>query len=64
LIREITRLASPREVDEWWEREIGWKGAPELALRKAREERGRLLERARESGWEVPDEGKGGGTGE
>jgi hypothetical protein len=59
LIRKIAGLASPREVDEWWGREIGWKGDSELALRKAREEYGRLLERARESGWEVEGDGEG-----
>ena len=24
LIRKIGELCSPRELDEWWDREIGW----------------------------------------
>ena len=53
LIRKIAALSSPRELDEWWEREIGWSGDAELALRKARTRHAELQKRAKESGWET-----------
>ena len=52
LIRKIGDLCSPRELDEWWEREIGWSHDGDLALRKARVRHEELLKRAREGGWE------------
>ena len=54
LIRKIGDLCSRRELDEWWEREIGWSQDNELALRKARARHDELLTRAREGGWETP----------
>jgi len=36
LIHKNSDLCSRRELDEWWEREIGWSHDRELALRKAR----------------------------
>jgi hypothetical protein len=53
LIRKIADLCSDRELDEWWEREIGWSDDPALALQKARAQYERLLARAREGGWET-----------
>jgi hypothetical protein len=53
LIRKIRDLCSPRELDAWWEREIGWTGDRKLALRKARARHAELTKRARESGWET-----------
>ena len=53
LIRKIGDLCSRRELDEWWEREIGWSQDRELTLRKARARYDELMKRARESGWET-----------
>jgi hypothetical protein len=53
LIRKIGQLCSRRELDEWWDREIGWSQDAELALRKARARYEELLRRAREGGWET-----------
>ena len=53
LIRKIGALSSGRELDEWWEREIGWTSDRELVLRKARARYEELAKRARESGWEI-----------
>ena len=53
LIRKIAALCSRRELDEWWEREIGWSDDRALALRKARARFDELATRARESGWET-----------
>ena len=54
LIRAIPQLSSRREIDEWWDRSIGWKGSPGVALREAQLEHARLLRRAKDSGWEIP----------
>jgi hypothetical protein len=56
LIRKIADLCSPRELDEWWQREIGWSEDRALALQKARTRYEELLERARQSGWERADD--------
>jgi hypothetical protein len=56
LIRKIADLCSRRELDEWWQKEIGWSKDPALALRKARSRYEELLERARKSGWEGTDD--------
>ena len=53
LIRRIGQLCSRRELDDWWEREIGWSHDRELALRKARTRHEELLKRAQEDGWET-----------
>jgi hypothetical protein len=50
LIRKIGELTSPRELDEWWEREIGWSDDRALVLRKARARYLELKQRAKESG--------------
>lgn len=55
LIRQIHALSSQRELNEWWECEIGWSGGPETALEKARAFHAHLVQRAKESGWEVRD---------
>jgi hypothetical protein len=57
LIRKIAALCSRRELDEWWEREIGWSKDPDLVLGKASARYAELLKKAKESGWET-DEGK------
>jgi hypothetical protein len=36
LIRKIGSLCSQRELDEWWQREIGWAQDKDMALRKAK----------------------------
>jgi hypothetical protein len=54
LIRRIASLCSQRELDQWWEREIGWSQDKALALRKAKARYEELLQRANESGWEPP----------
>jgi hypothetical protein len=56
LIRKIARLCSRRELDEWWEREIGWSKDPASALRKAHTRFSELEKRAKESGWETGDD--------
>jgi len=53
LIRNINSLSSTRELYIWWEKEIGWMESPELALSKAKTHYEKLLERAKEDGWEV-----------
>ena len=53
LVRKIGELSSRRELDEWWEREIGWSADREMALRKAQTRYEELLKRARDGGWET-----------
>jgi hypothetical protein len=53
LIRKIGELCSPRELDEWWEREIGWSPDRDVALQKTRAKYDELVKRAREGGWET-----------
>lgn len=53
LIRKIAALCSRRELEDWWEREIGWSKDSGLALRKARARYTELLTRAKQSGWEI-----------
>jgi hypothetical protein len=53
LIQKIRDLGCTSELYEWWEREIGWAGDRDLALRKARERYDELLKRARANGWET-----------
>ncbi|HTW46420.1 MAG TPA: hypothetical protein VMD92_00655 [Acidobacteriaceae bacterium] len=53
LIRKIADLSSPRELSEWWEREIGWHGNEQTVLQKGRLQLDLLTQRAREAGWEV-----------
>jgi hypothetical protein len=53
LIRRIAELSSRRELDEWWDREVGWSPDKDLVLRKARTRFDELLRRAKQSGWET-----------
>jgi len=53
LIRKIADLCSRRELDEWWEREIGWSQRDSVAP-KARTRLEQLLQRAKQGGWEIP----------
>ena len=50
LIRKIAGLCSDRELDEWWQREIGWSSDRDLAFHKAQLQLTRLLERVGKSG--------------
>jgi hypothetical protein len=53
LIRKIAALSSRRELYEWWEREIGRSPDHSALARKARARLDQLLERAKQSGWEI-----------
>lgn len=53
LIRQIAKLCSRRELDEWWGSEIGWTPDPNSVLPKCRARHAELLKRAKESGWEL-----------
>lgn len=53
LIRKIAALCSPRELDDWWSREIAWSTDSEFVLRKAGARHRELAKRAKESGWET-----------
>jgi hypothetical protein len=52
LILRIREMCSLRELEEWWQRELGWSASKELALQRARVRYEELLIRAREGGWE------------
>jgi hypothetical protein len=53
LIRKIAELCSRRELDEWWEGEIGWSPDPHSVVSKARVRLDELSQRAKESGWQT-----------
>jgi hypothetical protein len=53
LIRKIAELCSRRELDEWWQREVGWSPDPHSVGSKARIRLDELSQRAKESGWEI-----------
>ena len=53
LIRRIAELSSSREMDEWWQREIGWSPEVDSIIPKARARLDALRLRAKESGWET-----------
>jgi hypothetical protein len=53
LIRKIAELCSRRELNEWWEQEIGRSGDVDTVVRKGREYLDELLKRAKRSGWET-----------
>ncbi|HEY2388844.1 MAG TPA: hypothetical protein VGK30_17950 [Candidatus Binatia bacterium] len=53
LIRKIASLSSRRELDEWWQQEIGWQAMGDDVLRKAQTYYAELLKRAKHGGWEV-----------
>jgi len=52
LIRKIASLSSRRELDEWWDREIGWSCGRDEVLLKAKARFSELVARAKEGGWE------------
>jgi hypothetical protein len=52
-IRKIEALSSGRELDEWWQKEIGWNRDPATALEKAKAKHEELVQRAKSSGWET-----------
>jgi hypothetical protein len=53
LVRKIAQLCSRRELDDWWEREIGWSPDIRSIHHKARARYDELLQRAKQSGWET-----------
>ncbi|HEY6904685.1 MAG TPA: hypothetical protein VI216_10295 [Candidatus Acidoferrales bacterium] len=53
LIRRIAAPCSRRELDEWWEREIGFSGDGQLVRRKGQQYLEELMKRAKKSGWET-----------
>ncbi len=53
LIRRIAELCSRRELDEWWQREIGWAPDPHSIISKAQMRLDELLQRAKQGGWET-----------
>ncbi|HNQ72298.1 MAG TPA: hypothetical protein PKN95_01680 [Verrucomicrobiota bacterium] len=53
LIRKIASLSSHRELDEWWEIEIGWNCDSATALKKAKAKHEELVQQAKSSGWET-----------
>lgn len=53
LIRKIEALSSHRELDEWWEKEVGWNCDSAVVLRKTKAKYEELLQRAKNSGWEA-----------
>jgi hypothetical protein len=53
LIRKIAELCSRRELNEWWEREIGWSPEANSVTHKALIHLDKLIERAKSSGWET-----------
>src|SRR5258707_83850 len=53
LIRKIAELCSRRELDEWWQREVGWSDDDHLVVCKAQMRFDELLQRAKQSGWET-----------
>jgi hypothetical protein len=53
LIRKIAELCSRQELDEWWEREIGWSHDVHSVVRKAQVRFEELLQRAEQGGWET-----------
>lgn len=49
LIRKIAELCSRRELDEWWQSEIGWSPERHLVINKVRMRLDELLQRAKDS---------------
>jgi hypothetical protein len=53
LIRRIAELCSRRELEEWWNREIGWSPDRDSIISKVRRRHNELLRRAKQGGWEI-----------
>jgi hypothetical protein len=53
LIRKIAELCSRRELDEWWQHEIGWSPERHSVVNKARMRLDELLQWAKDRGWET-----------
>lgn len=53
LVRKIAALSSRRELDEWWEREIGGNPDRKTLLQNVEARHAALDTRAKERGWEV-----------
>lgn len=52
LIRKIAELCSRQELEEWWDREIGWSPDHHSVVRKAAMRLEELVERAKRGGWD------------
>jgi hypothetical protein len=52
LICRIAELCSRRELEEWWNREIGWSPDRDSIISKVRRRHNELLRRAKQGGWE------------
>ena len=57
LIRKISELSSRRELEDWWNQEVGWSGDAAVVLTRAPIRLGELIRRAKEGGWEIRSEG-------
>jgi hypothetical protein len=53
-IRELAKLMSPRELDEWWVREIGWSCDHCTAEMRSSSKLAWARQRALDSGWDLP----------
>ncbi len=47
LILEISQLLSRRELDDWWEKEIGWGSEPDRLAREAEKKLSQLKVRTK-----------------
>ena len=55
LLKKLGSLLSTRELNIFWETEIGWQCDKDIAHRKFSEKLQWAEERARDSGWEIND---------
>jgi hypothetical protein len=56
-IRELAKLMSPHELDEWWYREIGWSCDHCTAEMKSKSKLAWARQRAVDSGWDPVADG-------
>ena len=52
-IRKISELCSRNELNDWWEKEIGWNCDKAIVLKKAKAKHEEFVQRAKSSGWET-----------
>jgi len=52
-IRKISALCSRRELYDWWDHEIAWSSDTDMVVAKSKSRWAELVQRAKESGWEV-----------
>jgi hypothetical protein len=53
LILKIAALCSSRELEEWWQRQIGWQPNLQSVAEKSERRHQELLRRAQQNGWEM-----------